>query len=351
MFADFIMTHDQRWSQILESCAHDVYHLPAYIEFAAWHEKGVPTAFYAEQEGARFLVPLLLRDVPAELGAPLGWQDAMTPYGYPGPILCPSDDGPILRRFLEAFTQRCEAQNIVTAFIRLHPLLEMPTDVLQDYGEVVSHGQTVTVDLSPTLEMIRAQFRQNHRRDIRKLAEAGFQVRRDCWDYYDDFIRVYRETMERLGATEFYFFTDAYFSKLRAALGSHLHLFMVFSSDGSVASAALFMSINQYVQYHLGATDERFLANAPSKLLFDDAIRWAKDEGYRTLHLGGGVGAKEDSLFRFKAGFSSARCTFNTYRMVFSEQKYALLNDRWYERYKSAEDSPDFFPRYRASHS
>jgi len=351
MFADFITVHDPRWSQVLECCAHDVYHLPAYVEFAAWHEEGIPTAFYAEQEGARFLAPLLLRDVPAELDAPPGWQDATTPYGYPGPILCPPDDGAALSRFLEAFTRRCEERNIVTAFFRLHPLLEMPLDVLQRHGILVSHGQTVAVDLSPDLEAIRAQFRQNHRRDIRKLIETGFWVARDRWEYYDDFILLYRETMERLGAAEFYFFTDSYFSRLRAALGSHLHLFTVLSREGAVASAALFTSINHIVQYHLGATDEHFLANAPSKLLFDDAIHWAKDEGYRTLHLGGGVGAKEDSLFRFKAGFSALRCTFNTYRMVISEQKYAVLNRRWHERHPSAEDTPDFFPEYRASHT
>ena len=53
-----------------------------------------------------------------------------------------------------------------------------------------------------------------------------------------------------------------------------------------------------------------FQRERPTKLMLHFVRTWAKDRGLRRLRLGGGVGGKEDSLYRFKAGFSTDRHAF-----------------------------------------
>ena len=73
---------------------------------------------------------------------------------------------------------------------------------------------------------------------------------------------------------------------------------------------------------------------------------WAKSRGLQRLHLGGGVGASEDSLFRFKAGFSTDRHPFRTLRVVLDELAYADLV-RARQPQSDPGDHTGFFPLYR----
>jgi hypothetical protein len=71
-----------------------------------------------------------------------------------------------------------------------------------------------------------------------------------------------------------------------------------------------------------------------------------KARGDRVMHLGGGVEAFDDSLFRFKAGFSDRRQPFRTWRVVLDPHRYAALS----EAVDPAADPADFtgyFPIYR----
>ena len=79
------------------------------------------------------------------------------------------------------------------------------------------------------------------------------------------------------------------------------------------------------MQYHLSGTDERQRSLAPSKLLVDDVRTWARERGNRLFHLGGGLRAREDSLFLFKAGFSRLRGRFETWRVICAPEKYNAL--------------------------
>ena len=98
---------------------------------------------------------------------------------------------------------------------------------------------------------------------------------------------------------------------------------------------------------HLAGTKEKFLHYAPMKLAFDYMRQWGKESGYHTLHLGGGVGCSADSLFSFKAGFSPMRGDYFTYRMIFDQNRYALLNERREDQVPKVPDESNFFPAYR----
>src|SRR5690606_2532137 len=96
---------DARWPALLRAMPHDLYHLAEYATFAARHPAtGAPRAFVAEADGARLVVPLIVR--PIEPAPATGLLDATSPRGYPGPIAAVADDvdaAAFLRRAVGAF--------------------------------------------------------------------------------------------------------------------------------------------------------------------------------------------------------------------------------------------------------
>lgn len=343
MKTEFITPSDRRWKDTLAAVPHDFYHLPEYLRFCERWEGGEAGAFWAESGGSSFLLPLLLRPIPEHLAAPRGWRDALTPYGYPSPLMRGGDES-ALRFFMEAFVSAARREEIVSAFLRLHPLLPLPPGVVESFGALVLHGETVYIDLTRTPEEIWQGVRENHRRDIRKLQRAGFRVAFDDWSLKEDFARIYRQTMSRLRAESFYCFQNDYFREIRDCLGERIHLAAVLSPEGDVAAAALFVLTNGIVEYHLGGTAEEYLCRAPSKLIFDFAWRWAREEGAKFLHLGGGLGGSNDSLYSFKAGFSRCTADFHTLRMIMDPERYSLLSA---SSTAPPEEPSGYFPTYR----
>jgi hypothetical protein len=350
--ADFVGPDDPRWRHLLGRAHHDFYHLPDYVVATAKEEGGRPAAFYAESGDTQFLVPLVIRELPPSLGAPLDWRDAVTPYGYSSPIMRGGNDAASMASFLEAFREVGRKRGLVSAFFRLHPLLQLPDEVFTPFGHLEKSGVTVYIDLHRSDEELWSQTRRNHRVGVERLGRAGYVAALDDWGHYGEFIRVYHQTMRRVGASDFYFFSDEYFENLRSALGFRLYLCTVLSPAGDLAAGGLFCVTDGMVQYHLGATADAHLGVAPSKVMFDHVRRWAKERGSTVLHLGGGHGGREDSLFLFKAGFSPLRAEFRTFRMVLDEEKYASLEERWREScVGGSSDGSGFFPAYRRPHS
>jgi GNAT superfamily N-acetyltransferase len=326
------------WDATLRTSRHDFYHLPAYVALCAAETGGRPCALYVIESGRAVVLPLIIRDIVG------GGFDATSPYGYPGPVGKGTEDPGFLRVALAAGRETLRAAGIVSAFIRLHPLLN--TSPPNGVGTLVRHGETVSIDLTLSTEELWAQTRLNHRRDISRSLRLGYTARMDEeWRHLESFKRLYQGTMNRRAAVPFYFFGDTYFDGLRAALGDRLHLCIV-ERDGAIAAAGLFVETNGIVQYHLSGSDAEFIHAQPTKLMLHFVRGWAKERGNRVLHLGGGVAGADDSLMQFKVGFSTTRHSFDTLRMVLDEPEYrrlVLARDPLFD----PDPRHGYFPTYR----
>jgi hypothetical protein len=323
------------WSAFLEASPHDFYHLPAYVALSAEERGGEAAALLVRGAEGAMLLPLVIADIPG------GGRDAVTPYGYSGPLVS-GGGSDLLRDALLEGAERLRAEGLVSLFVRWHPLLgpEPPDGV----GTVVRHGDTVVVDLSRSHEELTRETRRDHRAGIRRAEAAGQRVVfDDAWARFDDFLRIYHETMRRVSAEDWYDFGEPYFRGLREALGERLHLVTV-DIDGDVAAAGLFVETCGIVEFHLSGTDARYLSAAPTKVLLHAVRAWAKDRGDRWFHLGGGLGAADDSLLLFKAGFSPLRSPFHTLRVVLRPDEYRRLSG---DEHADADPGSGFFPRYR----
>lgn len=349
----FLAPADPRWRGFLDRTPHDTYHEPAYVRVAAAHGGGRPCAFWARRGQAELLIPLLVRALPEALGAALGapgapdtWSDAIAPYGYPAPLVTPGASDGDAEALVGMFMDGCREAGVVSVFCRLHPLLASPLAALGAHGLVHEHGQTVYIDLGLSAHTLTQQLRGSIRRDVQRLERAGFRLELDDWSRLPAFTAVYTEAMDRLRAARSLYFDEPYFRALVDELPG-VHLACVLAPDGALAAGAFFMVCQGLMQYHLGASAEAYRVQSPLKLCLHGMSLEAGARGYRWHHLGGGLGARQDSLFHFKSGFSPLRGVFRSWRAIADRARYDQLVSRVPAERRAAVPA-DFFPGYRA---
>jgi hypothetical protein len=341
-------SEDARWAAVVaRATEHDFHHLAGYHRVAEYRGEG-RAALFAYRDGTHVIaVPLLLR--PVDVRDPTGPQDATSVYGYAGPIASHTElPQAVIDGFQAALREELVRRRVVSVFSRLHPLLTQ-RHMLDGLGETAVCGPTVSVDLTLPSEEQWAGYSKGTRRLIRRASEAGIVCAHDRGlDRLAEWSAIYRETMQRVGASAAYYFDDAYFDRLKAELGSVLHLFVA-SHEGRLAAAGLFTLCDGIVQAHLGASRAEYAALSPARLVDDTARRWAADAGARVFHLGGGVGGQEDGLFQYKAGFSGRRHDFAVWRWVVDERMYEELCTRLGRTGGAVAPcgSGQFFPAYR----
>jgi CelD/BcsL family acetyltransferase involved in cellulose biosynthesis len=338
MRAELLSPDAPEWGAFLRDAVHDFYHIPAYARLSAKTEGGDPCAVFVEDGPSRLLLPLVLRGVGDETR-----RDATSPYGYPGPLVAEGDDA-FAREAMASAARLLADEGVVSLFVRGHPLIgpALPAEL----GTVVEHGPTLSADLTLSPEELWRRTSSMHRNQIQKSLRSGHRVFLDEGDgRLSDFAALYRETMQRVGAADYYLFTDDHFRELREALGPRLRLCVV-EIEGEIAAGGLFVETGPFVQYHLSATSARFRREGPTKLMLHFAREWAQERGVRRLHLGGGVGGAEDSLFAFKAGFATDRHCFRTLRVVTDPAAYARLVGA-HDPAADPADARGFFPLYR----
>ncbi len=308
-----------QWKEALQHAGHDMYHVPDYVMLDARLSGGEPAAFHYTDGGRHLLMPLVVRDVPGS-----GLHDALSPYGYPGPVsdADPADIG-FWRRACAAMVRTLRERGVVTAFVRLHPLLPPPLTALEEVGTVVRHGETVSMDLTVDAGEMWRQTRSDHRNHINRARRAGTRVVFDDWSRLGEWVEVYHDNMRRVGASPFYFFTAEHLAALHERVGDRLHLAVALEGD-EVVGGNTFFEYDGIATGYVSST-RRARNRYADELLYDEVRRWCRARGDTVFHLGGGKGGRNDSLFSYKAGFSPRRHPFHTWRVVTDPQAYERL--------------------------
>ena len=343
------------WTNALRLCGvHDIYHLSQYHSLAEDMGEGKAYLFFCYKNGAFAALPFLLRQVADVKGLEKScFNDITSVYGYPGVLTSIDEDSEFADHFRDIFQsellQVFKQLSVVTFFSRTNPLLPN-TWMLEGMAEIFPLSTTIAIDLLTGEEEQLRQMSKGHKYDIRKACKNGVIVEEDIsFQYIDDFILIYNETMKRNNASAHYYFPKKYYLQLKKSFKDSIRLYFA-KIDGVEISASMFFFEGNIIQYHLsGSLPEYFHLNG-AKLILDHVRRLGKQNGFAWLHLGGGVGSSEDNLFRFKAGFSKLRLPFHIVRMVINQDVYAELCDnrrKWAQDNKYIFPDNNFFPDYR----
>lgn len=325
------------WKSTLDRMKkYDFYHSYSYnCYYCKNSEKPLLICFKKDQFEITF--PLIIRKIDST------YQDITSVYGYSG-LLTSHDNLPedLKSEFRDSLNFFFQKNNIVSVFSRLHPSF-LNDDFINGLGNVVQLNPTAYIDLSLDPDFQLNKYRKDTRYNIKKLTRNGFYIFEDTGkQHIREFVEIYNENMVRVGARPEYFFDDAYYNMIFNSPDIDSKLFFVVKDNVKVA-ASIFVFTGDIIQYHLSGTRGDYLKNSPVRLIIDHVRIYGTENGYKELHLGGGVGSSEDSLFKFKAGFSDCRHQFKVWRHIVNPTIYNQL-----VKEHNPHPNSTYFPLYRS---
>jgi len=336
MFTTVSLDRKDQWNAIVRSMnQYDFYHLAEYHQL---EHSGQPLLLYFSSDRTSLALPVILRSVDGT-----NYHDLTSVYGYAGPLSNrEKPDEPVIKDFQKELLQFFDSRRIVSVFTRLHPLFSNQELLLSGLGEIIDTNQTVGIDLESSEKEQKRQYAHSIKNHINRLKRKNvFVEEAKTKEAIDLFIEMYKENMNRVNASKMYFFPNDYFYRFMEELPASLFLAYY---EGQAISGSLFTSCNGIVQPHLSATRNEYLRWSPLKLVWDCIRIDAVHKKEKWMHLGGGVGGADDSLFQFKAQFSDLRFLFKTWRYIHNEEAYAQLVS---EKYSNRIPDSTFFPLYR----
>lgn len=328
---------------------YDIYFLAAYGALNEHIEGGKAETFDFVCERGHVRSVFIKRPVPFLLNGK-EYFDAITPYGYGGPLVLESTDRQaLLAAYADAYRAYCRKERIVDEFVRFHPLAENALDFGNLY-EASYNRHTIAVDLTDA-EYSRNQFTPNCRNMIRKAEKKGVKIEVDeACARIGQFIPLYYATMDKNRASDYYYFGPEYYNQLLHIEGCKVILINALLEDRLIGSA-MFMLSGENMHYHLSGTDPAYYSYAANNAILAAAAAYGHAHKKRWLHLGGGVTADEkDPLFKFKRNFGRMDHNLKDYyigKAVFLPEEYAQLCEIARER---GLEPGGFFPAYRKAH-
>jgi len=345
------LEQSEYWNEIVKSFVnYDVYYLSNYVKAFQIHGDGDPILFYYKDKYIRAINVAMKRDIGKDSKfngkIPLNtYFDLSTPYGYGGFLIEGDINEKSIVELNHEYEIYCHQNNIVSEFVRFHPILNNHKNVESIY-EVVDLGKTVSIDLKSP-QYIWENITSKNRNVIRKALKNGIKIYwgRDL-DLINIFKKMYNDTMARDNADKYYYFSDDFYNSIINDLKYHFLIFYAVFEEKIIAMSIILFS-NKQMHYHLSASVKEYLHLAPTNLLLYEVACWGANNGYSTLHLGGGLGAKEDNLYKFKKSFN--KNSYNTFyigKKIFDNDKYnELVNIRCKEY--NFDRNTSFFPTYR----
>ena len=343
MISVYNINQSKTWDSIVMGFTHyDVYFLSGYVKAFQIHGDGEPQLLFYETEGLKAIYVYMKRKTAME-----GYYDSVTPYGYGGVLFEGDTSEGHLQAFWKTYVEKMKEEGIVDNFVRYHPVLAN-AEPMKQVSNVIDLGKTVAIDLSSE-EVIWNNIISKNRNMIRKAEKNGIEIRHGKdQELFKDFKRIYDATMEKDHAEEYYFFKNAFYESIHRDLYDNYEMFYAVM-DGQIIAMSIMLFANDQMHYHLSGSMLEYRNLAPSNLLLYKAALWGCEHGYKTFHLGGGVGSGEDGLYKFKAAFNkNSDYQFSIGKEVFSQEKYdELVNERTGRDLTFNKDSK-FFPLYRS---
>ena len=303
----------------------DVYFTPEYIKNFENIDNGIFVAYIYENKVGKIYYPFLKREIKTILNN-TQYYDIISPYGYNGPIILECNQNrklQLVAEFTIEFKLYCKNNNIVSSFMRFHPILENHKDFLNKCTVNVIR-KTVGISL---IGNIFDEYRPECKNKIKKAIKLGVKVEidMDC-SRIKDFFDIYTETMQNNEASDYYFFTYGFFENTVKNLGDKIMLVNAFIDDEIIGSA-MFMIYGDNMHYHFSGTKRKYWGYASNNLILHTAAEWGAANNKKILHLGGGrTNSKDDNLFLFKKSFTqNTFFDFAVGRNIYNQVVYDAL--------------------------
>lgn len=322
----------------------DIYFEENYGKIYEKIENGEATIFKSHTKNGTITNQFIKREIPITIDKKT-YYDIITPYGYGGPIIneCLGNKKKLLNEYELEFTNYCMKNNIVSEFIRFHPIYQNALDFKEIYNATCIR-KTLGTNLEKYDNPIQEEFSKSCRKNIRQALNKGISYRiTEAPDNIDVFKKIYYSTMDRNNATKYYYFDDEYFDNILQYFKNNTILVEAIY-EGKTIACGLYFIYNKIIHIHLSGTLTEYLYLSPAYILRYAITLWGKEHNYKYIHHGGGRSNTDgDSLYLFKKQFAK-NTAFDFYigKKIWNEEIYYKLCCL-----SNGSKDDNFFPQYR----
>lgn len=309
----------------------DIYFTPEYLKIQEIEGFGKAICF-TFQKGNNVALYIFLKNLISKEKFNLleDYYDIETPYGYGGPIFN-TENEKFKLDFYEAFNNYCVKNKIVAEFVRYHPIIKNFPN--KKYIPNFKDRNTVIIDLTKNYYDIWDQeYDSKNRNIIRKAENNKLKIEIITHPTLSDvkqFVEIYTQTMKKLNADNFYFFSVKYIQNTFNLLAKNAYLFNVKNANEEIVCTSIFFHYQMNFHYYLSARSENS-DNTVNNFLIDAAVQFAQTIGCKVLHLGGGrTNHETDSLLKFKESFSKNHGEFYIGKKVHNQTIYNKIIEEW----------------------
>ncbi len=329
----------------------EVFAHPDYVRLYAGRRARALCAAASAGESC-ILYPFLLRSLGDEPYCDVSLRestDITTPYGYGGPFCWgPAWSPDSVRTFWQEFEVWAAKAKVVSEVIRFSLF---PESLIEYTGARRELMENVVRTLASEGRMWRT-FEYKVRKNVNRARASGVKVVIDeSGDCLDDFLAIYKSTMDRRNARKEYYFSRDYFERINSDLKGQFAYFCACVGNKLISAELVLVSTSRIYSF-LGGTEADWFHARPNDLLKLEIMNWGHAVGKRQFVLGGGY-SPGDGIYRYKLSFApSGSVPFSIGARVLNPTAYEALIDAR-QRFADAHGEtwhPDsgYFPAYRA---
>lgn len=321
------------WQSLVDRLPHerrDVLLTPAYARVQAATGDGKPLCMVWEWGETFVMQPALLRGEE-------GCRDLTSFYGGGGPIANTVVLGPkAIDIMSRASAQWRENAHVVCEY----------TQIVGRHLLGSQHVKNAVV-VSLNHDQLLSWFSRNRRREIEAAAGNGITAAAVTPDgnSISRFHALYRESMQRIGADERWWYSeDVFWSYVQHLWPEHMSLIAAGPGPGNNDPESMLLLVHGY-----GKCYAHFLGgHKHNALLYYEAMRHARTIGCETCFLGGGTTDKtDDPLLQYKLGFSKQTVPVYVHKQIFDTTAYReachkagidmAVEQTWFPAYRARE--------------
>lgn len=336
MKSSLILAKDANlWREALSlHSAVDVCHTPEYHLAYEDRTKNGQALLLHIQDGAKFfsypfiLAPIKFSNFRTENN--INYYDISSVYGFSGPLLNTENDN-FKKQAWEEVDRWARENNVVCEFVRFSVFLKNHLWAHSECKIEINRPISYTLLKEDSDEQFKS-LPSKTQNMIRRAQREGFTSRiLSLEDGLTDFIELYEKTMNRNGASNFFYYGQKYYDYFLKMPKEEVVLSAVFK-DSQMVSAAIGLKNDDYVFYHLGASlKEASRLGAGNLVLFELSMYCLKKK-LRFFNVGGGrTSSLDDPLFRFKKNNGTGVTDFYIGKRIIDNKIYENIKEQWME--------------------
>ncbi|MFH6769231.1 GNAT family N-acetyltransferase [Gaetbulibacter aquiaggeris] len=341
----------KEYDKLLKEHWHNnIYYTYEHLKYFRNDKNSLKYFHFKTHDSNHIIMPIILRRIES-VKEGINYFDAITPYGYSGPLYTKNIDEIDLKAFWKEVDNWYKNNHIVTEFIRF----SLNNNHKGYNGLLISTLLNVTGKLPSEFEKQWHIFLPKVRNNYRKAQSYNllFKIFNDN-DITDniivDFYEIYTRTMLRNNAKSIYFFPLDYFKNLILNNISNFVIAFAYVEDVPISAELIIKNKNTMFAF-LGGTDAMHYDKRPNDFLRVEIIKWGINNNFKHYILGGGQ-KDYDGLYKSKKSFfpKEEDAIFYTGRKIIDNKAYNELCENHIENFtntRKEELKNYFFPLYR----